>query len=306
MLDKNSMNAPIVLFTFSRPEHTKRTIESLAENSIANESQLIVYSDAPKSESDVPLVSEVRKVLRSIEGFNSITLIERQKNFGLARNIIEGVGEVCDKFGKAIVLEDDIVTSPFFLKFMNDALEVYENNQDVWHISGWNYPIDPKGIGDAFFWRVMNCWGWATWQDRWKHFRKDAQYLINNWSKDRIWRFNLNGTIDFWSQITDNQQGLIDTWAVFWYATIFEHHGLCLNPTTSLVRNIGHDGSGSNCNGDALLMSQPVSSRRIRLPESVGESNKAISKVQRLVRRQKWSMFMEKRVDKLRRFMRIN
>ncbi|MFA6742471.1 MAG: hypothetical protein WCR78_13390, partial [Arcobacteraceae bacterium] len=131
------------------------------------------------------------------------------------------------------------------LKFMNDALDFYENKEKVWHISGWNYPIESKNILETFLWRVMNCWGWATWRDRWQHYEKNPQKLINSFSEEEISRFNLDNIANYYEQIVKNINGSLDTWAVFWYAIIFKNNGLCLNPVQSFVENIGLDGTGT-------------------------------------------------------------
>jgi hypothetical protein len=241
--------APIVLFTYNRPWHTQETINALTKNGYAKESELFIYSDCEKNETDTEKVRAVRNYLKTIQGFKKITIIEREKNIGLARNIADGVTEVVNKFGRVIVLEDDCIVSLNFLSFMNNALDFYENTKKIWHISGWNYPIEPDGLPETFLWRVMNCWGWATWADRWKHFERNPERLINEFSIDEINRFNLEGSHDFWSYIQKNIDGDISTWAIFWYATIFKQGGLCLNPTQSLVLNIGLDGSGSHCKG---------------------------------------------------------
>jgi SAM-dependent methyltransferase len=165
----------------------------------------------------------------------------------LADSIISGITKVVNEYGKVIVLEDDIVTSPYFLKFMNDALNFYENKEKVWHISGWNYPIEGDGLDDVFLYRLMNCWGWATWADRWQHFEKDTDKLIGEFTKEDIKRFNLDGVEDFFGQVIANYEKKINTWAIFWYATIFKKDGLCLNPTQTFVKNIGNDSSGTHC-----------------------------------------------------------
>ena len=183
--------APIVLFVYNRPWHTKQTIEALQKNELAKDSELFIYSDAPKNKEAEKQVKEVRDYIKTISGFKKVTIIEREKNYGLAKNIIEGVTEIVNKYGKVIVLEDDLITSPYFLRFMNEALNFYENEEKVWHISGWNYPIDTNGLGDAFLWRLMNCWGWATWANRWKYYEKDVDKLIASFTKRDIKRFNL-------------------------------------------------------------------------------------------------------------------
>jgi hypothetical protein len=271
--------APIVLFVYARPEHTRLTLEALAANVLAKQSDLIIYSDAARGDNEAGQVQAVRSVIHAAKGFRSIDIIERETNYGLSRNIIEGVTEVCRRYGRVIVLEDDIVTGPYFLSFMNATLERYANDSRVWHISGWNYPIDSSGLGDAFFWRVMNCWGWATWADRWKHFQKNPQRLVESWDKEKIRHFNLDGAHDFWAQIQANQLGKLNTWAIFWYATIFENDGLCLNPARSFVHNIGHDGSGENCGGSDFFTVDRLGSEYDDLPECKEESMAATQRI---------------------------
>lgn len=245
--------SPVVLFVFARPDHTKKTVDALLANPEACNTDLIVYADAARSERDVSAVEAVREIFSDLRGFKSVTIHLREKNYGLARNIMEGVTQVTAMYGRAIVLEDDIVTSPAFLNYMNAALDKYENIKGVWHISGWNYPIKSKeNLPETFFWRTMNCWGWATWADRWQHFKKNPGELVNSWSSDDVKRFNLDSSHDFWAQVVANHEGKLNTWAIFWYATIFVHQGLCLNPTRSFVANIGNDGSGENCGAEDI------------------------------------------------------
>lgn len=255
--------APIVLFTYNRPNHTRQTVEALQKNTFAQESQLFIYSDAPKNQAAKEQVTEVREYLKTIKGFKKITLIERDKNWGLANSIIDGVTNIVNQYGKIIVLEDDLVTSPYFLQFMNEALEFYQDEEKVMHISGWNYPINRQGLSDTFFCRIMNCWGWATWADRWQYFEKDVNKTISEFSKDDIKKFDLDSGSGFWNQVIANKKERINTWAIFWYATIFKKGGLCLNPVQPFIENIGHDGSGVHCGkcdlySDNLLANQPI------------------------------------------------
>lgn len=273
--------APIVLFTYNRSWHTRQTVEALQKNELAEESELFIFSDGPKTERDVEKVKEVRNYIKSIDGFKKITVIEREKNWGLASNIIDGVTKIVNEFGKIIVLEDDLVTSPYFLRFMNEALEFYKEEKRVWHISGWNYPIDTDGLGDVFFWRVMNCWGWATWVDRWKHYEKNTDKIINEFTKKDVRRFNLDGVEDFWSQVIANKKGKIDSWAIFWYATIFKRNGLCLNPSQTYVLNIGHDKSGIHCGESDIFVSSLNNKLNIFLERNIDESQKAIEHVKK-------------------------
>ncbi|MBV1905429.1 MAG: glycosyltransferase [Pseudomonadales bacterium] len=296
--------APIVLFVYDRPDHTSQTLEALSENDLASESSLFIYSDAPQNESSFQQVEAVRQLAHSAFGFKSVKVIERETNYGLARNIIEGVTQVCNREGRVIVLEDDIVTSPCFLKFMNAALDRYANNSEVWHISGWNYPINTDGLENGFFWRVMNCWGWATWSNRWQHFDKNPQALMQSWQRDQIKRFNLNGACDFWSQVKGNYTGRINTWAIFWYANIFENNGLCLNPGQPFVQNIGLDGSGENCDDEKMPTQGNLAMHTNGFPKTIYESDLAIQRISSHLKNNSNAGFFRKILVKLKIIMK--
>lgn len=295
--------APIVLFVYNRPWHTRQTVESLQKNVLANQSDLIIFSDAAKTIEANPQVQEVRDYLKTIGGFNSVSIVEREENFGLAKSIIQGVTEIVKQYGKIIVLEDDIVTSPAFLQFMNQALEFYENEKKIWHISGWNYPINVEGLGDVFLWRVMNCWGWATWADRWQYFEKNPDALIKNWSIEEKFRFDLEGSGLFWDQVEANVTGKINTWAIFWYATIFQNKGLCLNPSVSYVENVGHDGSGENCgNETGYSIDYLCQKNKLNFSVEYSESQQAVSRILEFYKKNKKPFYI-RLVNKVSRFL---
>lgn len=240
--------APVILFAFNRPDHTKQTLEALAKSDLCEDTDLVAFIDGPRDERDTSKVEAVREQIERCEAFRSLKIIQRSENHGLARNIIAGVSQVIEERNRVIVVEDDIVVSNGFLTYMNDALDYYANQPKVWHIGGYNEDIESTEYDRSFFCRAMRCWGWGTWKDRWQHFEKDPEALIRTFSKNDIKRFNLDDMEDgHWSQVLANAEGEINTWAVFWYATIFKHHGLCLNPVVSHVKNIGFDGTGVNC-----------------------------------------------------------
>ncbi|WP_170452960.1 sugar transferase [Ruegeria arenilitoris] len=240
--------APVCVFAFNRPEHTRRTLEALAQSPLAASTSLTVFIDGPRNAAEKPIVDAVAQVAETQQGFASIELRRRDRNAGLAVSIEEGVSQMMAEHGRAIILEDDILTSPAFLQYMNLALERYKDTPDVWHIAGYNEAlIGLKLHTDAFFWRFMSCWGWASWSDRWQHFERDPQKIVSEFSSNDIYRFNLDGAEDFWDQVERNLTGEISTWAIFWYATIFRNNGLCLSPAFSYAQNIGLDGSGTHC-----------------------------------------------------------
>lgn len=271
--------APIVLFVYNRLWHTRQTVEALQKNETACDSQLFIFSDGAKDEDSLREVENVRAYLKTIKGFNKITIIERDINWGLADNIIDGVSAIITKYGKVIVLEDDIVTSPQFLNFMNNALIFYENEKRVWHISGWNYPIETAHLEDTFLWRAIQCWGWATWQDRWKHFEKNPQHLIENFTQEDIYAFDLEGINFFWQQVIKNAKNQINTWAVFWYATFFRHKGLCLSPSQTYVYNIGFDGSGIHCDTNDIYTGVLNTKQTVTYTHQIEENEIALNRI---------------------------
>ena len=275
------------MFVYNRFEHTQKTIEALQKNELASESELIIYADGAKNDDISSQVQEVRDYIKTVNGFKKVIIIEQDENCGLADSIISGVTKVANEYGKVIVLEDDVVTSPYFLKFMNDALNFYENKEKVWHISGWNYPIGIDGPDDVFLWRLMNCWGWATWADRWQHFEKDTDKLIGEFTKEDIYQFNLDGVGIFWEQVLLNKRSKINTWAIYWYATIFKKNGLCANSSKSFVENIGHDGSGMHCGENNSYSGYLCLKKDIEFSDHIKESRAAIREVKKFYRFQK-------------------
>jgi len=246
-------HAPIALFVYNRPEHTKQTIAALQQNLLAGQSDLFIFADAAKNSEGLGGCKEVRSYIRAIKGFRTVTIYERNENWGLAKSIITGVTELVKSHGRVIVLEDDLVTSPYFLEYMNAALDRYQDDEQVMHISGYMFPIEQSGLAETFFLRTASCWGWATWARAWQHFEKDPEALIESFSQSTIKRFNMDGTYDFWTQVLKNQAKEINTWAVFWYATIFQKQGLCLHPAISMTVNIGIDGTGIHCGNNDVF-----------------------------------------------------
>ena len=283
--------APIVLFVYNRPWHSQQTIEALQKNELSSESELFIYSDAPKAEKDQEKVQEVRDYVHSIGGFKKLTIIERVENWGLANSIVDGVTAIVNQYGKVIVLEDDLVTSPYFLKFMNNALNYYQNQQKVMHISGWNYPINNNGFDDVFLWRLMNCWGWATWKDRWINYEKDVKKTISEFSKQDIEKLNLDGIDDIWAQVIANKEKKISTWAIFWYVSIFKKNGLCLNPTQTFVENIGNDGSGMHCGESDAYKSNLSELNTIQFINKLEENEFIVKEIKSFFLSQRKSIF---------------
>jgi hypothetical protein len=281
--------APIVLFVYNRPWHTRHTIEALQQNELAEDSELFIYSDAAKTHKDAASVKEVRDYIHVVTGFKRIQIIERDKNWGLADSIIDGVTRIVNEYGKIIVLEDDLVTSPYFLKFMNDALNVYENEERVMHVSGWNYPLQQEGYDETLFIRGTSCWGWATWADSWARFEKNTQKLFGTFSANDRYRLDYDGVADMWRQVELNHVKKINTWAIFWYTSVFKRNGLGLHPAKTLVCNIGHDGSGEHC-GVSKMYEYDLSNEQVQIfSDEIVENKNAMLEIKGFLNKNKRS-----------------
>lgn len=240
------MYAPIILFTYNRLDHLDICLRSLIKNNLAKESNLYVFSDGSKNSKDEIKVKKVRKYLSSLNGFKKLTIIERHTNFGLAKNIISGLNYIFSKYKKAIIIEDDLLLSPFFLEFMNNNLNMYENSEKVASIHGYSYPVTNKNDKD-FFLRGADCWGWATWSNAWKNFNENGSYLLKKIKEQNLVRdFDYNNKAKFSKMLYNQINGTIDSWAIRWHAAIYLKDMLTLYPKKSYVFNIGNDNSGTN------------------------------------------------------------
>lgn len=247
--------APILLFVYNRPAHVKRAVSSLLQNKLAAESNLFIYSDHAKDEESIEAVKEVREYIRTIEGFKSITIIERKENWGLAKSIIDGVSTQVNKYGRVIVLEDDLVVAPYFLKFMNDSLETYKDEPKVGHIQACDFTQDPA-LPDTFLVKWTGSWGWATWDRAWKYFNPDGKALLKELEERKLtYRFDFNGKYGYTRMLRRQIEGKNNSWAIRWNASLFLQDILSLNAGRSLVQNEGFDGSGTNCGGGGLYAS---------------------------------------------------
>ncbi len=282
--------APIALFVYNRPQHTERTLHFLSQNQGAELSKLYIFADGPRHEADRAKVAEVRQLIRRVEGFASVELIESTSNKGLANSIIAGVNLLCERYGKVIVFEDDLVSSPHTLNYFNEALLRYQHEDRVMHIGAYMYPLKHDNLPETFFYRAATSWGWATWQRAWQHFNPNIDQLINQFSKAQIQAFSIEGKMNFWKQMIDFKKGKNNSWAIRWYASIFLRKGLTLNPSHSLINNIGHDGSGVH-SGINDIYNVVIAPQAIRyFPEEISEHPEAYQAIKTFLAGRKGSL----------------
>lgn len=259
--------APIILFVYNRPQHTATALEALANNPLAKDSTLYIYADGAKADASAETlqkIKETREVIKSKTWCKEVIIVEREKNYGLANNILNGVTEIINKHGKIIALEDDLVTAPHFLNYMNDALNQFENKTEVACISAYVYPI--ANLPELFFIKGADCWGWATWKRVWDNFETDGTTLIQQLESQQLTKaFDFNGTYPYTGMLRDQIAGKNNSWAVRWYASAFLKNKLCLYPAQSLVNNIGTDGSGTHFSSSTTTFETVLSQKAINV-----------------------------------------
>ncbi len=241
--------APIALIAYNRADTLKKTIQSLEKNKDIKNAEIYIFSDGPQENLlDKKRVNKVRSLINNIKNLNIKRKFFYKKNHGLKKNILGGINYVLKKNSKVIVIEDDLIFSPYFYLYMNNALDFIEKKKNIWHVSAWNYPINiPQSNKKlTFLWNNMNCWGWGTHRKYWKKLILNSDFFIKKFSNKKIKDFDMNGELNNWSQIIKNKKNIIKSWAIFWNASIFWQKGLCLNPAISFSKNIGFSKKSTN------------------------------------------------------------
>jgi len=241
--------APVVLFVYKRPEETRRTLNALLANEGADRSHLFVFSDGPRSRDEEAPVAEVRSLFSGLSGFAGLTLRSSETNKGLARSVIDGVNEVLRDHDRAIVIEDDLVTSRYFLRFMNEALEKYRDDERICCIHGFSPPTRHPEI-PYFLRRGADCWGWAAWERGWRIFSPDARRLYDEIKEKKLSReFDRGGVFPYTKMLKAQAEGRSDSWAIRWYASAFLAEKYTLQSNRMLVENIGFGRGATHCSG---------------------------------------------------------
>lgn len=247
--------APIAIFAYKRKDKIEQCLSSLKKCDGFDKSQLFIFSDGFKGEADKGQVGEVRDYLRTFSQMcscKSIEIIESKYNKGLANSIITGVTSIVNKYGKIIVVEDDLIVSKDFIKYMNIGLDFYETNKRYGMISAYTYPLKELDSydKDVYVTRKGDCWGWATWKDRWEtvdwELKNFDEYLSNK--KERKAFSSLEYGLE--EQLISQHNGKLDAWAARWIFHLFQHNYLTVYPKICRAVNMGNDSSGENCSTD--------------------------------------------------------
>lgn len=238
------MFAPIIVFAYNRPVHLAQCIESLLANAESAESDLFIFIDGPKSSNDKASVEECVKFAEEISGFRCVKVITRKENLGLAKSIRSGIDEIFQSYKKVIIFEDDIFAAKTALKFLNLGLDNYLDFEKVASVQLFQYPLNNKFAAPVFL-QGADCWGWATWKDRWEKVNFDSKHLLSSLAPIRK-DFNLGGSARYFEMLEELGNGTIDSWAICWHASMYLENMVSLYPPIALCRNAGSDGTGTH------------------------------------------------------------
>lgn len=247
--------SPVVIFAYNRLDHLEKTIEAISKNRLADESQFYVFQDGPRKKDLTDNSYErVTEYCKNLNLGKTCTFIKRDNNYGLFKSVITGVTETLEKHNSVIVLEDDLITSPSFLQYMNESLNYYENNSQVGTINGYSYNMD-KNLPNYYFLRGANPYGWGTWKNRWSLLETDTTILKKKLTSRKLvkeWDY-ANGI----SMLEAQEQGEISSWLICWHTSLFLSGKLTLFPSHSYVYHNGFDESATHCiNGEKLDIHQ--------------------------------------------------
>jgi hypothetical protein len=303
--------APIALFVYNRPGHARRTVDSLRGNDLAGESDFFVFSDAAKNPGAAAAVQQVRQFIRTVGGFKSVTIVEREGNLGVAHSVISGVTQLLNERGCAIVVEDDLLTTPDFLTFMNQALERNESRPGIFSVSGFNFAahVPDKYPYDAFSFYRSSSLGWGTWKDRWEK----ADWNVSDYTsfcanEDLQRRFNRGGD-DLAGMLELQMAGRIDSWAIRWAYAHFKNEAVALLSLRPRVFHIGSDGSGTHSRWRSVRQLPLTSERKseFHFPAEVEPERYFATELPKLLRpslARKWVRSIDNKLGLRRRFFR--
>jgi hypothetical protein len=298
--------SPIIIFTYNRLNHLDTLIRSLKKNVLFKKSKVFVFSDGPKNEIDKKKIEKIRIYLKRKLISRNCEIIERSSNYGLSKNIIDGINHTFKKYDQAIILEDDLEVSPVFLNYMNDALNLYAFSKNIASISGYMYPIERKKFSnDFFFLKLIESWGWGTWKRAWNNFEKNSLTLKKKIDEKKLANdFNFESGISYYKMLEDNINGLNDSWAVRWYASTFLKNMYTLFPSKSFVKNIGIDNSGENCNYTTIYDSSiNFEYNKLKKNNSIELLSDRIL-IQSFFRKVKYKRYLDNVINKIKNFIR--
>lgn len=252
------MPVPVAIFGYNRPAHIDRLLKSLSKCARLDEVEIVYFCDGQREKDEPKAIAKTRRVVRQWQKRLGGHVVEKPKNHGLARSILEGASALCADFGRVIVLEDDLVLNKGFLDFHLQALDHYADNEKVWQISGFSFRMEPPAVSSAYFLPIISTWGWSTWARAWKQFNPEA-ISPEGLEDDAVRRrFDLDDSYPYSQMLRDSLRGQNASWGIRWNWHVFQRQGLTLYPPHSLACNAGFDSSGAHCHTGETKTWQPT------------------------------------------------
>lgn len=284
---------PIAVFAYNRPRHLHQLLDSLLQCRRLDECQVHIFCDGAKKPGHEPNVFGARQVVDEFAPRLNAVVSKSEQNIGCAKSIVLGVYELCEKYGRVIVLEDDLILHPFFLDFMLQSLDRYADDKRVAQIAGFKFPIRLPNKLDAFFLPLTTSWGWATWQRAWKLYSWDLEVALQRLDADAQLRtkFDLDGAYSYTDMLRLTAEGKLDAWDIRWYWHTFSAGMLTLYPRISLVWQNGFDETathtkaawpGLQANFSDFL--QEKWQMPVVFPEAIGTNDVAFGKLKNFLR----------------------
>jgi GT2 family glycosyltransferase len=302
----SSPRTPIAVFVYKRPEHAGLLLESLERCDRLNECVVTIYCDGPKSSDDCAAVEATRKLVHEWSARAGAVIIARETNLGLARSIVSGVSELCDQYGRVIVIEDDFVLNSSFVDFMLQALDRYADDQNVYQISGYMFPMRHRKKPDAFFLPLTTTWGWATWARAWQVFDWDVPDALERLQDAELRReFDLDGTYPYAAMLEQRLRHENDSWGILFWWAVFKRGGLALHPRESLLTVGGFDGSGTHVGSYLWSRNGRMKSHRwdFQLPQQVVIDTEAFTRIKRFLKSEEYPKSLAGRIWRRRKIL---
>jgi len=238
---------PLAIFTYNRPYHTQQTLQYLAKCPRLDECEIVIFCDGANRPEHQTQVEQVREAVSDWAKLHNAQVITRVENFGLKKSIETGVTDLCRKFGRIIVLEDDLLVNPAFIDYQLQALDHYADDERVWQVAGFTFPFDKSSEQGTMLLPLSTTWGWGTWQRAWKHYNSDPTEAVEYLAvSDNAYRFDLEGAYPYTQMLTGVAQNHLQSWGVLFWYMVWRHKGYVVYPCQSLVANLGFDDSGVN------------------------------------------------------------
>jgi hypothetical protein len=276
----------VAIFAFNRPNHLLNCLNSIIKNPQSDKFDFVIFVDGPRNSDDAKYINESIQVAKNFAKYLNINVIANEVNLGLSKSLVSGINKVFNSADQIIVIEDDLIVGRNFLDFMMNGLERYRDDIQVASIHGFTYDF-LKQDESSYFLQGADCWGWATWKDRWESVEWDSKKLLEDLRNLNLLRsFDLEGAYPYSRLLERQMLGKVDSWAIRWHASMFIQGRFTLYPSKSLVENTGFDGSGTHTKQSLEVRDYKIDEVKIsEFPKTIEENPIVLKQLKYFLRR---------------------